>query len=159
MEDFKILVVDDEEDFVKTLSERIKLRDIKADVALDGEQALEKFEADEHTVMILDLRMPGMDGLDVLQKVKKAYPKTQVIILTGKGSKEDALQAKELGAFAYLEKPVEMDTLMETVKAAHRKFKKIKADVDAGFMGAAIAATGELDIARQVMEEEKKRKK
>lgn len=159
MEDFKILVVDDEEDFVKTLSERMELRDIQADVALDGKQALEKFEEDEHTVMVLDLRMPGMDGIEVLQKVKKAYPKTQVIILTGKGTEKDAARAKELGAFAYLQKPVEMDTLMETVKAAHQKFKKIKAEVDAAFMGAAIAATGDIDLARQVMEEEKERKK
>jgi DNA-binding response OmpR family regulator len=157
MEDFKVLVVDDEEDFVKTISERMALRDVKPDVAMDGEEALKKFEKDEPTVMVLDLKMPGMDGLDVLRQVKKAYPSTQVIILTGKGTKKDEEEARKLGAFAYLQKPVEMDTLMETVKAAHKKFKKIKHDVDTALMGAAIAMTGEVDLAREVMKEEKKK--
>jgi DNA-binding NtrC family response regulator len=158
MEDFKVLVVDDEEDFLKTISERLELRDMKPEVAMNGEQALKKVEEEEPTVMILDLRMPGMDGLDVLRQVKKAYPKTQVIILTGRGTKKDEEQARKLGAFAYLQKPVEMDTLVETVRNAHQKFKKIKSEVDAAFMAAAIATTGEVDLAKEVMREEKKNK-
>jgi len=158
MEEYKILLVDDEEDFVKSLQERMELRDVKPDVALNGEQALEKVEEEQPTVMILDLKMPGMDGLTVLRQVKKAYPKTQVIILSGRGTKKDKKLARKMGAFAYLQKPVEMDTLMETVKAAHDKFKKIKHEVDTAFMVAAIAATGEVDLARQVAEEQKKKK-
>lgn len=158
MEEYKILLVDDEEDFVKSLQERMELRDVKPDVALNGEQALEKVEEEQPTVMVLDLKMPGMDGLTVLRQVKKAYPKTQVIILTGRGTKKDEKLARKMGAFAYLQKPVEMDTLMETVKAAHHKFKKIKDEVDTAFMVAAIAATGEVDLARQVAEEQKKKK-
>jgi CheY-like chemotaxis protein len=69
MEDFKVLVVDDEEDFVKTLSERMEMRDLKPDVAMNGEQALQKVQKEEPPVMILDLKMPGMDGLEVLRKV------------------------------------------------------------------------------------------
>ncbi|MFC1821876.1 response regulator [Thermodesulfobacteriota bacterium] len=157
MEDFKVLVVDDEEDFVKMLSERMALRDVKPEVAMNGEQALKKVKEEEPSVMVLDLKMPGMDGLDVLRQVKKAYSKTQVIILTGKGTKKDEDAARKLGAFAYLRKPVEMDTLMETVKAAHKKFRKIKYDVDTALMGAAIAMTGEVDLARQVMKEEKEK--
>jgi DNA-binding NtrC family response regulator len=159
MEDFKVLVVDDEEDFVKTLSDRMALRDLKADVALNGEEALKKVEVEEPTVMVLDLKMPGMDGLDVLRQVKKAYPKTQVIILTGKGTKKDQEEARKLGAFAYLQKPVEMDTLMETVKAAHKKFKKIKDEVDTALMAAAIAASGEVEMAQEMMKQHKKEKK
>jgi DNA-binding NtrC family response regulator len=159
MEDFKVLVVDDEEDFVKTLSDRMALRDMKPDVALNGEEALKKVEEGEPTVMVLDLKMPGMDGLDVLRQVKKAYPKTQVIILTGKGTKKDQEEARKLGAFAYLQKPVELDTLMETVKAAHQKFKKIKDEVDTALMAAAIAAAGEVEMAQEMMKEHKKEKK
>ena len=159
MEDFKVLVVDDEEDFVKTLSERMEMRDLKPDVAMNGEQALQKVQEEEPPVMILDLKMPGMDGLEVLRKVKKAYPKTQVIILTGKGTKKDEDEARKIGAFAYLRKPVEMDVLMETMKEAHEKFKKVKHEVDTAFMAAALATTGEVDLAREMMEKEKKEKK
>lgn len=159
MEDFKVLVVDDEEDFLKTISERLEMRDMKPDVATNGEEALKKVEEEEPTVMVLDLRMPGMDGLDVLRQVKKAYPKTQVIILTGRGTKKDEEQARKLGAFAYLQKPVEMDTLVDTIRSAHEKFKKIKHEVDTAFMAAAIATTGEVDLAREVMQEQKKEKK
>jgi DNA-binding NtrC family response regulator len=155
MQEYKILVVDDEEDFIKGLSERLELREMKADVAMSGEEALKKFEEDEPAVMILDLKMPGMHGIDVLKKVKKAYPTTQVIILTGHGSEKDMEAAKKIGAFAYLEKPVEMDTLVETMNQAHTKWQKIKLSVDTAFMGAALAATGELDMAQQVMREEK----
>jgi two-component system response regulator (stage 0 sporulation protein F) len=155
MEDVKVLIVDDEEEFLQSLSERMELRDLKPELAKTGEQALERVQADEPTVMILDLRMPGMDGLEVLRRVKKAYPKVQVVILTGHGTDKDRKQAEKLGAFAYLQKPVDLDTLLETVSKAHQRFKAIKHSVDTAFMAAALAEAGEPEMAREMMREER----
>jgi DNA-binding NtrC family response regulator len=155
MEEYKILVVDDEKDFVESLSERLQMRDINPKVALSGDEALKKMDEEEPEVMVLDLKMPGMDGIEVLKKVKKAYPTTQVIILTGHGTEEARKKAEKIGAFAYMEKPVEMDTLMATMTHARSRFHKIKHSVDTAFMGAAMAMAGEVDVARQVMDEER----
>ena len=154
MKDFKVLLVDDEEDFVESLSERLDMRNMKPEVAMNGEQALKKLQEVEPTVMILDLKMPGMDGLEVLKKVKSAYPETQVIILTGHGTDKARQEAEKIGAFAYLQKPVEMDTLVGTMTKAHNHFKKIKHNVDTALMVAALAQTGEIDLARRVGREE-----
>jgi DNA-binding NtrC family response regulator len=158
MQEYKILVVDDEEDFINSLSERLEMREMKASVAMDGEEALKKFEEEEPEVMVLDLKMPGLHGIDVLKKVKKAYPNTQVIILTGHGSEKDMDAAKKIGAFAYLEKPVEMDTLVATMNMAHKHWRKVKNSVDTAFMGASLSSAGELELAQQFMNEEKNKK-
>ena len=102
MQEYKILVVDDETDFVQSLTDRLEMRRMTAQVALNGEDALQKVADDEPEVMVLDLKMPGMDGLEVLQRVKAAYPTTQVIILTGHGSDEAKKKARDMGAYAYL---------------------------------------------------------
>ena len=78
-----ILLVDDEREYVETLSERLFTRGIHAEVAFSGEEALSSIEIDRPDVVVLDLKMPGMDGLDVLQRIRKDYPKTEVIMLTG----------------------------------------------------------------------------
>lgn len=121
MKEFRVLMVDDEEDFVRTLSERVSLRGIDADVALDGEEALSMLAGEVPDVMILDLKMPGIGGMEVLRRVKKAYPQVQVIILTGHGTDKDGEEAKRLGAFAYLQKPVELERLVGTMKDAYKK--------------------------------------
>lgn len=107
----KLLLVDDEREFVHTLSERLLMREIGSAVVYDGEQALAFVEESEPEVMVLDLKMPGIDGLEVLHRVKAAHPHVQVIILTGHGSKEDERDCMEAGAFAYLQKPVDIDVL------------------------------------------------
>jgi two-component system response regulator CpxR len=90
-------------------------------------------EAEEPEVMVLDLKMPGIDGLEVLRRVKRTHPKTEVIILTGHGSDAEEVLAGELGAFAYLRKPVDIDLLTETMKAAYRKVNEARgADQPAG---------------------------
>ena len=116
----KVLYVDDEEDFVRTLAERMDMRDLGGDVALSGQEALAMLEEERPDVMVLDLRMPGIDGLEVLRRVKKAYPEIEVIILTGHGSEQDEEEARRLGAFDYLRKPVELETLMDVVRRAGR---------------------------------------
>ena len=116
----KVLLVDDEEDLVRTMAERMEMRDVGSDVALDGQQALDMLENDIPDVMVLDLRMPGMDGMEVLRRVKETYPQIAVIIMTGHGSDKDEEEARRLGAFDYLRKPVDMSQLMEVVRNAGR---------------------------------------
>ena len=124
-EKLKILLVDDEKEFVESLSERLGLRDLKVDIAYDGEQALEAVKEEEPDFMILDLSMPGIDGLEVLRRVKKKYPDVQVVILTGHGSDKDEAEAKRLGAAAYLEKPLDIDPLVGTLHKVHKKKLKV----------------------------------
>lgn len=156
MEDFKVLLVDDEEEFLASLSERLELRDLKTDTATSGEEALKRIRADEPTVIVLDLKMPGMHGLEVLRRVKKANPRVQIVILSGHGTDKDRKQAEKLGAFAYLQKPVPMDTLMDTIRGAYRKFKSLKHSLDTAFMAQALAQAGEVEMARDLMREEMK---
>lgn len=120
----KILLVDDEREFVQTLSERLMMRDLGSAVAYDGESALEVAREDEPDVMILDLKMPGIDGIEVLRRIKKTQPEIEVIILTGHGSETDKTVCMELGAFAYLQKPVDIDELSATIKAAHEQIRR-----------------------------------
>ena len=120
MAKIKILLVDDEEKFVQTLSERMQIREVGSDIALDGEQALKQLKDKKPDVMVLDLKMPGMDGMEVLRRVKDAYPDVQVIMLTGHGTEKDEKEARKLGAFEYLQKPVEIDELMKHVKRAYQ---------------------------------------
>lgn len=154
MEKFKVLLVDDEEDFVNSLSERLEMRDLESNVALNGKQALASMKQDEPGVMVLDLKMPGMDGMEVLRRVREAYPNVQVIILTGHGTDKDEEEAKKLGAFAYLQKPVEMERLVDTLRKAHKKFKSIKHGIDTALMAASMAQAGEVEMARKMMKEE-----
>ena len=128
----KVLLVDDETEFVQTLSERLQMRDLDTAVVYNGEEALSYMNQEEPEVMILDLRMPGIDGVEVLRRVKKKHPDVEVIILTGHGTEKDEALTRELGAFAYLEKPVEIDKLAKTVREAYEKLRRKKADKQGG---------------------------
>jgi CheY-like chemotaxis protein/cytidylate kinase len=120
----RVLLVDDQRDLVQTLSERLQMRDMGSVVAYDGESALKLVDEDEPEVMIIDLKMPGIDGLEVLRKVKYTRPDIEVIILTGHGSEEDKTKCMELGAFGYLQKPVDIEKLSEMLKQAHNKIRR-----------------------------------
>jgi two-component system, OmpR family, response regulator CpxR len=122
----KLLLVDDEREFVETLSERLLMRDMGSAVAYDGESALSLVQEDEPEVMILDLKMPGIDGIQVLRQVKSTRPEIEVIILTGHGSEADREVCMQLGAFAYLQKPVDIDVLSDTLKRANAKIQERK---------------------------------
>ncbi|MFC2173091.1 response regulator [Acidobacteriota bacterium] len=122
----KVLLVDDESEFVQTLSERLQMREFGTAVALNGEEAMAMVESDEPEVIILDLRMPGIDGIEVLRRLKQQHPEIEVIILTGHGTDKDRQISMELGAFAYLEKPVDIDKLSETMKAAYGAIRRKK---------------------------------
>jgi two-component system response regulator CpxR len=122
----KVLLVDDEREFVQTLSERLLMRDMGSAVAYDGESALKLVNDDEPEVMILDLKMPGIDGIEVLKRVKETRPEIEVIILTGHGSEADRKTCMDLGAFAYLQKPVDIAILTQTLQEANDKIRKMK---------------------------------
>ena len=125
----KVLLVDDEREFVQTLSERLIMRDMGSAVAYDGKSALNLIKEDEPEVIIVDLKMPGVDGLEVLRKVKEKRPDIEVIILTGHGHEKDRQLCMELGAFAYLQKPLDINVLSETIQRANEKIRqKKKAD-------------------------------
>ncbi len=117
----RALLVDDEEEYVLTLSQRLEMRDISADVVHDGQGALSALGGEVPDVMVLDLKMPGLDGIEVLRRVKRDHPQVEVIILTGHGGEKDERTAMELGAYAFLTKPVDIDVLAETMREASRK--------------------------------------
>ncbi len=122
----KVLLVDDEREFVETLSERLQIRDVGAAVAYDAKSAMAVVAQDEPDVMIIDLKMPGIDGMEMLQRIKQTRPNIEVIVLTGHGSRDDQEQCMAMGAFAYLQKPVNIDELGDILKKAHAKINSGK---------------------------------
>lgn len=117
----KVLLVDDEKEFVSTLSERLINRNVGTHAVYDGQEALDFLHEDIPDVMVLDLKMPGISGIEVLETTKKLNPRVEIIILTGHGSEEDRQNCLELGAFAYLQKPTDIHTLSDTIQQAHQK--------------------------------------
>ncbi len=152
-EKLKILLVDDEKEFVESLAERLELRNLEADVAYDGEQALDALKEGKHDVMVLDLRMPGIDGIEVLRQAKKRNPDVQVVVLTGHGTDKDEAMAKKLGAVAYMRKPVDIDRLVGALHKAWKKVKKTKRAMDTLIMASAFAQVGEREMAQETMRE------
>ena len=118
MADYRVLLVDDEEEFVAALSERLTLRGIEVDSALNGEEALASLVDKEFEVVILDVMMPGLGGLEVLRQIKSTHPNTQVILLTGHGSTREGIEGMRLGAFDYLIKPVDIEEMLAKMKEA-----------------------------------------
>jgi len=152
-ERLKVLLVDDEKDFVEHLSKRLQLRNLETRVALDGEAALGVVREGNPDVMVLDLRMPGIDGIQVLREVRQKHPGMAVVVLTGHGGDLDEAEARRLGASAYLHKPVDLDQLVSTLHSVWRRLKKSKDLVDAMLMAAALSEAGESDIARDTLDE------
>ncbi len=120
----KILLVDDEKEFVLTLSERLQIRDMGTAVVFDGKSALDLVHTDAPEVMIIDLKMPVIDGIDVLKQVKQTKPEIEVIVLTGHGSEQDKKKCMDLGAFAYMQKPVDINLLSQSLKKAIKKINE-----------------------------------
>ena len=118
MADYRVLLVDDEEEFVSALSERLMLRGIEVDSALNGEEALARLVEKDFEVVILDVMMPGLGGLEVLRQIKSTHPSTQVILLTGHGSTREGIEGMRLGAFDYLIKPVDIEEMLAKMKEA-----------------------------------------
>lgn len=118
MEQCRLLLVDDEGEFVTTLAERLALRGIQAKVALSGEEALKLLESEAFHVVVLDVLLPGLGGLEVLRRIRGSYPGVEVILLTGRGSDKEAREGVALGAFDYLVKPVQLEELIRKIREA-----------------------------------------
>jgi DNA-binding NtrC family response regulator len=121
MEGFNVLLVDDEGEFLDTLVKRIQKRNVNAKGVRSGEEALAFLEKYPVDVVVMDVRMPGMDGIETLRVLKRQYPLTEVIMLTGHASLEVAIEGMELGAFDYLMKPVEIDDLLYKLQDANKR--------------------------------------
>ncbi len=117
----KVLVVDDEKDFVEMLSLRLKEMGEQVDAVYNGQDCLTKLEGNDIDVVILDIKMPGMDGIETLKEIKRRFPMVEVIMLTGHGSAESAVEGMKLGAFDYLLKPADIDSLTEKVNGARKR--------------------------------------
>jgi DNA-binding NtrC family response regulator len=117
----KVLLVDDEVDFLDTLSERMRTRGMEVSTSSSGVEALAKVDKEAYDVIILDLQMPGVDGLEALKILKAKRPELQVILLTGHASIEKGIEAMKLGAMDFLEKPADLTQLTEKIKKAQAK--------------------------------------
>lgn len=126
----KLLVVDDEERFLATLSRRLTMRDFEVTPVSDGKAALEAARATDFDLALVDLKMPGMSGEEVLEALKKEHPLIEVVILTGHGSIESAVECVKAGSRHYLQKPCETETLLSVLKEAYqtRLERKLKHD-------------------------------
>lgn len=117
----KLLVVDDEERFLKTLTQRLSLRDFDVTPVNNGHNALEHAKKESFDLALVDLKMPGMSGEEVLEHLKRNDPHIEVVILTGHGSIDSAVLCTQLGSFSYLQKPCDTDELMKVLKDAYQK--------------------------------------
>lgn len=122
----RILIVDDEEITRKNLAHILTKENYSVSSASDGEEALRKLETSEFDVIITDLKMPGVDGIEVLEKIRIKYPDTKVIIITGYATVPSAVEAMQKGAFYYIAKPFKLDEVRTTVKQALEKKFQMK---------------------------------
>ena len=117
----KVLLVDDESKFATMLAKRLALRGIDIEPVFTGEDAIAKAKTQRYNVAILDVKMPGMDGIETLRKIKSAHPLIEVVMLTAHATVESAIEGMKFGAFDYLMKPCDMDQLIGKVNEAARK--------------------------------------
>ena len=124
MKGARILLVDDETEFTSNMSKLLESRGYRVATADRGEKAIKALDQNKFDVMVLDLKMPGMDGIATLKEVKKLDLFTETLILTGHGGVDSALEAMKLGAYDYLTKPCEIDQLVEKIEGAWKKKDK-----------------------------------
>jgi len=118
---YTVLIVDDEEEFRDMTVKRLTKRDLECDSAPDGDTALEMITKKNYDVVLLDVKMPGRDGIETLREIKKMTPMTEVVMLTGHASVESGINGIKYGAFDYLMKPMELDPLFEKLNAAYER--------------------------------------
>ena len=118
MEKNRVLLVDDEEEFVRALAKRLRTRGLEVEITGDGESAVEKVKQNGFDVVVLDLAMPGIDGLETLKRLREVNEDLQVVLLTGHGSIRSGVEAIKGGAVDFLEKPAEFSELLAKIKEA-----------------------------------------
>ncbi|MCD4744407.1 MAG: response regulator [Desulfobacteraceae bacterium] len=142
MYDTLLLIVDDEERFLKTTSALLAKRKCTVFTATNGMDALEIMDDKKIDVVILDVKMPGMGGVEVLQKIKEKHYLSEVIMLTGHSTTESAVEGLKLGAFDYLMKPCDIDILIEKVREAHEKKQSMEEKIQHAKIGKIIRHPG-----------------
>jgi two-component system NtrC family response regulator len=129
-EKIRLLIVDDEVRFLNSIARRLEMRGFDVSKACNGEQAVEVARGAKFDLALLDLKMPGLNGEQVLEILKQEHKYLEIIILTGHGSLESAVECTKLGAYCYLPKPYELEKLLEVLGEAYqtRLTKKFEAD-------------------------------
>ncbi|WP_027721495.1 response regulator [Maridesulfovibrio zosterae] len=117
----KVLLVDDEKEFVEGLAERMELRGMNVTACTNPQEALDKVDAESFDAIVLDLQMPGIDGIEALKHIKKTRPEMQVILLSGHATVEKGIEAMKLGAMDFVEKPADINVLTDKIKKAQAK--------------------------------------
>ncbi len=117
----KVLLVDDEQDFLETMSNRLEMRGLKVSAVTSGEQAISEAKQQDYDAIVVDLSMPGIDGLETLKRIKADNPNAEIIMLTGHGSIQSGVEAMKLGAGDFLQKPVELSQLLDKIGEAKSK--------------------------------------
>jgi len=117
----KVLLIDDEAEFLENLSERMRVRGMEVSTAQTSDNAVSAVEEGEYDAIVLDLQMPGMNGIEMLKVIKARKPDMQVILLTGQATLEAGIEAMKLGAMDFMEKPADIDALTEKIKKAQAK--------------------------------------
>ncbi|KAB1442901.1 response regulator [Pseudodesulfovibrio senegalensis] len=121
MQPVNLLMVDDEQDFLRTMEKRLSRRGMNVATASSGAEALDRLEQFSADVVVLDVKMPGMDGIETLKAIRQKHPLTEVIMLTGHASMNVAVEGMQLGAFHYLMKPAEINELVFKIEDAHKR--------------------------------------
>ena len=143
MKQMKLLLVDDEERLLSTTKKLFEKIGIEALTANSGREALELLESRDVDVIFLDIKMPGMDGIETLQRIKKTYPLSEVIILTGHATMETAVEGLKLGALDYLIKPVSMKDFLQKAEEAFEKVTRQKQKIHSARMTEVSGEQGE----------------
>jgi len=126
MDEMRIMLVDDEEGFLSTTKNVLERKGINVTTAMSGSEALEKLTQEKIDVVILDVKMPGMDGVSALKAIKSRYSSVEVIMLTGHGTVESALDGLRSGASDYLTKPIDIDELVAKAEEAFARRKYLE---------------------------------
>lgn len=121
MDEFRALFVDDEEELVSAMVERLSYRGVMADYVVTGAEALVKIRKNDYSIVVLDLKMPGMSGADVLKVINKEYPDLPVFLITGHGIDETDRTGLPEGAYDYISKPIDLDVLLKKMKEAVKR--------------------------------------
>jgi len=117
----KVLLVDDEEEFLNTLTKRLEMRGLKVTGATRGEEAVKIADKENFDAIVVDLAMPGMDGLETLKRIKESHPDAEIIMLSGQGTVKTSIEAMKLGAEDFLEKPVDIQELLTKIDEMKNK--------------------------------------
>ena len=121
MDRVRVLVVDDEPDFLKLIKRRLEKRNVEVSVVPGGKEALDHLAENPADVVILDVRMPGLSGIDTLKEIRKRFQETEVIMLTGHGSVQSGIEGMSHGAYDYVLKPFSIDDLLDRIRAASER--------------------------------------